>query len=123
MASLLSWDFIQKKKKKKKIHTWVGSKTFKFEDGIKLESLKMVILPCVFSKMDVKIKSDVVDADIPLLLSKRAMKRAQISLNFNDDTAEMFGKKLNCCVLCLAITTFPYWDLHRIGVSPDTFYI
>ena len=72
--------------------------------------------------MDVKIVSDVVDADIPLLLSKKAMKRAWTSLNLNNDTVEMFGKKLNCCVPCLAITKFPYWDLQQTGVSSDTFF-
>ena len=57
--------------------------------------------------MDVKIISNVVDTDIPLLLSKKAIKRTRTSLNFNDDIVEMFRKKLNCCVPCLAITTFP----------------
>ena len=62
-------------KKEKKIPTRVGTKTFKFGDGIKLKSLKTVILLCVVVKMNVKIISDVVDADIPLLLSEKAMKR------------------------------------------------
>ena len=48
--------------------------------------------------MDIKIISDVVDADIPPLLSKKAMKRAWTSLNFNDNTTEMFGKKIK--MLC-----------------------
>ena len=38
------------------------------------------------------------NADIPLLLSKKAMKRAQTFLNFNNDAAEMFGKKIK--LLC-----------------------
>ena len=84
--------------KEKKIPVRVGSKTFKFGDGVKLKSLKTVILPCVIAIMGIKIISDVVDADILLLFSKKAMKRAQTSLNFNDDTGEMFGKKLNCYV-------------------------
>ena len=109
-------------KKEKKIPSQVGTKTFKFGDGMKLKSLKTVISLCVIAKIDIK-KSDVVDADIPLLLSKKAMKRAHTSLNFNDDTVEMFGKKLNCCVPHPTITIFPYRDLHRIRLSSDTFYI
>ena len=78
---------------KKKIPTRVSTRNFKFVDGVKLKSLKTVILPYDVAKMDMKIMSDVVDADIPLLLSKKAMKRAWTSLNFNDNRVQMFGKK------------------------------
>ena len=90
---------------KKKIPTQVGTKTFKFRDGVKLKPLKMVILPCVTMKMDVEIISDVVDDDITLLLSKKAMKRSQKFLNFNDDTVERFGKKIK--MLC----TSSVWNI------------
>ena len=88
-------------KKDKKIPTRVGTKTFKFGDGVKLKSLKTVILPCVATKMVIKIISDVVDTDIPLLLSKKAMKRAWTSLNFNNDTVKMFEKKKKNKLLCI----------------------
>ena len=52
----------------------------------------MIILLCVIAKLDIKIISDVVDTDIPLLLSKKARKRAWTFLNFNEDTVEMLGK-------------------------------
>ena len=78
----------------KKIPYEEGTKCFKFGDGLKVKSLKKVTLPCVIAKMNVEIISDVVDADIPLLLSKTAMKRARMTLNFNNDTAEMFGKRI-----------------------------
>ena len=101
-------------KREKKIPTRVDTKTFKYEDEIELKSLKMVILPCVITKMDVKIISDVVNADIPLLLSKKAMKRAWTSLNFNDDTAEMFGKKIQ--LLC---TTSGHYHIPILRPPPD----
>ena len=88
------------------------------KDGLKVKSLKKVTLPCVIAKMNVKIISDVVDADIPLLLSKTAMKRARMTLNFNNDTAEMFGKRIK--LLCTTMS--PYPNLHRTGVSYDIFY-
>ena len=83
---------------KKEILYEEGTKCFKFGDGLKVKSSKKVTLPCVIAKMNVKIISDVVDADIPLLLSKMAMKRARTTLNFNNDTAEMFGKRIK--LLC-----------------------
>ena len=72
----------QKKKNSKK----KGVRTFKFGDGNKLNSLYKVILPCVVA--DISIITDVVDSDIPLLLSKDAMKRAGTCLNFEDDNVK-----------------------------------
>ena len=50
-------------------------RTFKFGDGSKLNSLYKVILPCVIANFEVSIITDVVNSDIPLLLSKDTMKR------------------------------------------------
>ena len=69
-------------------------KTFKFGDGNKLNSLYKVILPCVITDIEVNIITDVVNSDIPLLLSKEAMKRAGTCLNFEDDTVTMLKKKI-----------------------------
>ena len=98
----------------KKIPNEEGTKCFKFGDGLKVKSLKKVTLPCVIAKMNVKIKSDVVDADIPLLLSKTAMKRARMTLNFNNDTAEMFGKRIK--LLC---TTSGHYHVPISRPPPD----
>ena len=81
----------QKKKivKKKK-----GVRTFKFGDGNKLSLLYKVILPCVVADIEVSIITDVVYSDIPLLLSKDAMKRAGTCLNFENDSVMMLKKKI-----------------------------
>ena len=83
---------------KKKIVKIKGVRTFKFSDGNKLNSLYKVILPCVIADIEVSIITDVVNSDIPLLLSKDAMKRAGTCLNFEDDTVTMLKKKIpfNC---------------------------
>ena len=98
----------------KKIPYEERTKCFKFGDGLKVKSLKKVTLPCVIAKMNVKIISDVVDADIPLLLSKTAMKRARMTLNFNNDTAEMFGKRIK--LLC---TTSGHYHVPISRPPPD----
>ena len=77
---------------KKKIVKIKGVRTFKFGDGNKLNPLYKVILPCVITDIEVSIITDVVNSDIPLLLSKDAMKRAGICLNFEDDTVTMLKK-------------------------------
>ena len=69
-------------------------RTFKFSDGNKLNSLYKVILPCVIADIEVSIITDVVNSDIPLLLSKDAMKRAGTCLNFEDDTVTILQKKI-----------------------------
>ena len=79
---------------KKKIVKKKGVRTFKFGDRNKLNSLYKVILPCVIADIEVSIITDVVDSDIPLLLSKDAMKRAGTCLNFEDDTVTMLKKKI-----------------------------
>ena len=83
---------------KKNMSIQPGTKTFKFGDGAKVKSIKQVMLPCVVAGVDVYIVTDVVEAEIPLLLSRGAMKKAGTSINFNNDTAVMLGKKvlLNC---------------------------
>ena len=53
-----------------------GSKVFKFGSGNKLASVKRVVLPCIVAGFHVDINTDIVDADILLLLSKSAMKKA-----------------------------------------------
>ena len=79
--------------KRKKIVKIKGVRTFKFGDGNKLNSLYKVILTCVITDIEVSIITDVVNSDIPLLLSKDAMKRAGICLNFEDDTVTMLKKE------------------------------
>ena len=41
------------------------------------------------------IQTDVVDSDIPLLLSLDTMKRAKIKLDLEHDTAEILGETVN----------------------------
>ena len=56
-----------------------GSKVFKFGSGNKLASVKRVVLLCIVAGFRVDINTDIVDADIPLLLSKSAMKKAKVN--------------------------------------------
>ena len=49
-------------------------------------SEKNVVIPVVIGSKKVNVETDVIDADIPLLMSKVDMKRAETVLNFNEDT-------------------------------------
>ena len=65
---------------------------FKFFDESKLKSKGEYWLPAVLADKEVTIKTDVVESDIPLLLSKRSLKRAGVKIEIEKDTASIFGK-------------------------------
>jgi transposase InsO family protein len=55
---------------------------------------KTAVIPAFIGRKNVLIRTDIINADIPLLLSKTAMKNAKMSLNFQDDSLSAFGQKL-----------------------------
>ena len=68
-----------------------SNKIFKFGNGETKQFIETITIPCVLAGKYIFIKTDVVDSDIPLLLSKDAMKQVQIKLDLISDTAEVFG--------------------------------
>ena len=89
-------------------------RAFKFRDGNKLNSIYKVILPCVIADIEVSIITDVVDSDIPLLLSKDSMERARTCLNFKIDSIAMFKKKIP-----LRCTSSAYYHIPITKSLPD----
>ena len=77
---------------KKKIKQKVGQRTFKFGGGERLKSKAEYSIPAVVAGKEVTIRTDVVDSDIPLLLSRKAMKTAGVKMDLESDTAMIFGK-------------------------------
>ena len=69
-----------------------GSCKFKFGAGPLIPSLGTYGVPITMAGVDMMLTTDVVDCDIPLLLSKSAMKSAGIVIDMNDDSARIFGK-------------------------------
>ena len=68
--------------------------TFKFGDGIIYKSVKKVKFPVNIIGNRAFVTADVVTCSIPLLFSKKSMKRAQMKLNLEDDVAMVHGKKV-----------------------------
>ena len=71
--------------------------SFRFGTGTEVKSLFSVKLPCKLAGLEIEIHCDVVGCDIPLLLSKKSMKRANMVLDFKNDSLKVFNKilKLN----------------------------
>lgn len=68
--------------------------TFKFGDGKLLKSIKRAVIPCQLAGKHVKIRTDVVESNIPLLFSKESMKKAEMKINLVDDSAFVFGREV-----------------------------
>ncbi len=67
--------------------------TFKFGNGDAVISSKKVVLPVTIGSKNVKLETDVVDTEIPLLMSKAAMKKANTVLDFDQDRVIMCGEE------------------------------
>ena len=65
---------------------------FKFGDGKTVNLFQRVEIPVDIAGMNCRIETEVVPANIPLLLSKISLKRANTLLNLNNDSAIMFNK-------------------------------
>ena len=75
-----------------------STNSFKFGSGEVFQSMYKVKIPAIIGSHEVFIETDVIDNDIPMLLSKKAMKTANTSINFKDDTVTMLGRKQNVLV-------------------------
>ena len=58
-------------------------------------SNKIVKIPATIWSKNVMIEANVVNNDIPLLLSRDSMKRANMIVNFNTDKAVLFGEEVS----------------------------
>ena len=67
---------------------------FKFGNGNVYESLGKVTIPATLGSTKVLLSTDVVDTEIPLLLSKTAMKKAKTKIDLENDCVTMFGKRV-----------------------------
>ncbi|VDI51206.1 Hypothetical predicted protein [Mytilus galloprovincialis] len=68
---------------------------FKFGDGKTVHSYQSVKLPATIGSLKCYIETDVVDCEIPLLLTKDSLKRAQTVLDLHNDKVTMFGKPVD----------------------------
>ena len=72
-----------------------SNKSFQFGNQGILKSKAGYTIPAYLGGNPVMIDMDVIQSDIPLLLSKDAMKKANMALYLADDEAEVFGKRIS----------------------------
>ena len=70
-----------------------SNKVFKFGDGHQV-TLSSVKIPAQIDKKNCSINTEIVDENIPLLLSKTSLKKANTVLNLSNDEIKMFNQKM-----------------------------
>ena len=71
-----------------------STSVFKFGSGSKVKSLCIATIPITLGSKQIKLKTDVVKKDLPLLLSKRSMKLAETHLDTKNDIVFMLGEEI-----------------------------
>ena len=73
------------------VRTQQSRTKFKFGDGKVYHSDRRVSFPAEIGGLNIYIETDVIDNDLPLLLSRSSMKKAGAKLDFENDKVVMFG--------------------------------
>lgn len=82
--------------KKQMIKMEDSSRVYKFGGGERRQSRGTVILPCTLDdKLDVAIKVEMIEADLPLLLGNTTLKKGLAVLHIGDSKLELLGKMLD----------------------------
>ena len=79
---------------KKQVQVNSSTTGFKFGDCRKVYSTKKVQIPAMVAGKMCKIEADVIAEDIPLLLSKNSLKKADAIIDMKNDKAFIFGKEV-----------------------------
>ena len=79
---------------KSKVKYEKSTSIFRFGDGERVASDRNVKIPTTIGKKSVTISVDLIDKDVPLLLSRESMKNAKMELNFVNDKAKIFGEEV-----------------------------
>ena len=73
------------------LETHADNTKFRFGDGPVFVSHKKVVIPVQFGPHKFRLVTSVVDADVPLLLSRKSLKRAGASIDFKLDRLTVQG--------------------------------
>ena len=69
--------------------------SFKFGDGNGMKSVKKVTIPAKIAGVNIYIVTEVIDGDLPLLLSKDSMKKAETRIDFRTDKVNILGRDMD----------------------------
>ena len=87
---------------------------YRFGDGVQVGAIKNAIIPVTIGRTATRINVDIVPNNIPLLLSRNSMKKANMTLNFEEDTIIAFGESVNLIVTKTGHYAVPITNNKRI---------
>ena len=93
---------------------------FRFGDGSIHQAIQKVKMPAQIGKRRILINADVIENEIPLLLSKEAMRKAGTIIDLKNDEVFMFGNKVKLFLIksghyCIGLN--PKVDVGKDGDS------
>ena len=77
---------------KSKIQHHVGTNVYRLGDGNLVQAVETVDLPIAMGSKHFMLNTGIVPSDIPLLLSRKSMKRVGMTIDFKNDRAIAFGE-------------------------------
>ena len=95
---------------KQKIKHHTPGNTYRFGDGKLFPALQNVDIPISLGSRNLMLNTDIVASDIPLLLSRKSMKKANMTLDFKNDHAVIFDQSIQ-----LIVTK---WGHYAIPIKP-----
>jgi transposase InsO family protein len=107
-------------KEKSSVVEQPSTSVYRFGDGRRMNAEKCMVLPCVLVGKNIRIKTDVVKSNIPLLLSRSSMKKAEMILDLNNDSAIVFNTKVSLGTTTMGHYTLP---IHRPPTNETISYI
>ena len=78
-----------------RVHSEPSQSIFRFGDGNRLQSSSRVNIPAVINNKQISITTDVVDSTTTIILTGGDMQKGNMQIDFQSDTAEVFGDRLN----------------------------
>ena len=107
-----------------KVETKTEIRRFRFGDGETYTSSKLITLPIMVGSAHAKLDTHIIDSDIPLLLSRDSLKKADAEIDFRQDTIHMLGEKVHLKIsttghLLLPLSFPPENCLLTSPIQPD----
>ena len=94
---------------KKQVTERKSDASFRFGNSEEIKAIKSVEIPARIVGHCTSTKAEVVSKDIPLLLSKKAMKDAKVNIDFINDKIEILGRDLILFAVSQGIIVYPYF--------------
>ena len=79
---------------KQKIKHHIPGNTYRFGDGKLFPALQNVDIPISLGSRNVMLNTDIVASDIPPPLSRKSMKKANVTRDFKNDHAVIFDQSI-----------------------------